>query len=1353
MGLLDQIRSFLGGAGNEIQQHVIQPVEQSFQRIQLPPVNFSKLPSQAANYFNNPNTVGGFAKNSVTNLPDAFSQYTNDIINNRRNIMPYANTSQDTNLLQTGAKKLYNFGGGLINHVAQEGIIKPVYDLSGGIAANAYGQPITHDTFKSGAFRLGADIAGGGINAQNTLADVGQTLDPILNAYGGGKLFGFGKAGVGIAEQTIPQIARQSSKFMGRVGLVNGLAQGFQDNKDKSLGSDLLNSGISAGAGYLGGRALGFAMPYAGQELGQLTRDFSNRQGKMFNPATIFDKNKRMTNAGALISSGGDHPQMLDPNAFRPESFTMRMFDKTGGTPVGLSVKDVSGEINAFKQTGKITENLKKLAGVTKEDSVMARNSKIAQFVNLTDNQDSHMLPKSGQNPQLAETQSPIAMPKENQPQSQLQLPKAGQPMDQGRVFSANVDRSYGNNISVPNGNVQPRGFVSSIKEANTIGQPTKADVSGFYVPKSNTKLMGEAQAMLSEGGSLDFKNTKDLDKKVAATIQEAINLDKSGNHDAAANLFNNLSEHGTELGRGVQAFNLLDKMSPEAISLSVAGKIKKYNQNAVNKIPELNGQHMQMIGDFVDKIRGMEAGREKNIAINEFNKNLSQLFPSSVADKAIAVWKAGLLTSLRTHERNLLGNTVMLGSEVAKDIPATLADKFMSFRTGQRTTTSTLSGLREFGSAQTRQQIKDLVMRGYDPSEDIGKFDLNRNITWDNTPVQQFLKKYTEAVFRPLGAEDRAFFNTAFKRSLYDQAGAEAINAGQKGNKEFIKNLVENPNENMLAGATKDANYATFHDKNVLGGTASSIKRWLGSQQGLKGEVGKIASEVLMPFTGVPSSIATKTVAYSPIGLVKGAYSMGKVMVKNVPEFQRQAAQEIGRGVMGTGIFGIGAYLMNKGLMTGQPKDAKEADLWAAQGKMANSVLIGGKWRSVNSIGPQNLVALAGAKFAEEMGKPDGSVGAYAGGLAKDQLSQTFLAGVQGPLNAITDPARYGQSYVGNQTASIVPNIVKDMSKAVDASQRENNTIKDYFTNSIPGLRNQNIPKRDVLGNVMPQEPTGAAAFYDLFNSKSPISNPVVDELSRLNGTDNSATPSKLKNTQTVFGQKLKLSPEELNNLEAQSGGALRPALESLVTSDGYKSLSDEDKAAMIQKTISGIRTQAKNGLATGNAPATSSGTGSFDASNLDKKNKLALEKLNFENSGKKFQQKDGYTYSLNPDGTTKVQSDVAYKTELNTALMTQALNNKDEQGWMKLAQDQWKNLTEQINDPDINPAVKAELENKLTALIKKAVAVKKGKKPKKVAMPKLKNAKISANRTVIGGKSATTKKLTLKDLYSIKR
>lgn len=724
---------------------------------------------------------------------------------------------------------------------------------------------------------------------------------------------------------------------------------------------------------------------------------------------------------------------------------------------------------------------------------------------------------------------------------------------------------------------IKIRGFTESVQEAPKVTKGTKIKVTGEYTVKPTDELMGEAKALLTDGASLKSPDKiQNIDAKITATIQQAINLDKAGKHKEAAALFNNLSQTGTELGRGVHAFTLLNQMSPEAITLSAIGKIKKYNETAKVKIPELTGDQQKMISETVRKIQGMTDERMKNIELNKLQEKISDFIPSSFTDKLITTWKAGLLTSPRTTGRNIIGNTIMQGSEMTASKPAAFADWLMSQKTGQRTTTGSLQGTLSGGKTGVSSSI-DVMKYGFDPSETITKFDIKR-VTWKNNPVEQTLKKYTDFVFNSLSAQDKPFWNSSYARSLYDQAAATALNQGQKGNQKLIQSLVDNATEQMKAIATNDANYATFKDKNMLSNIAAGFKRAAGQK-----EWSKLPAEIIAPFTGVPSSIVGKTIDYSPLGLIKGIKDAGKVMTQNVPDLQRRAAQELGRGTVGTAIFALGSYLMSKGLMTGQPKDDKERKQWELEGRQQNSVLVNGKWRSINSVGPQTLILLAGSKFDEEMNDPEGSMAKYGLTLVQDQLGQTFLSGVQQPLQAITDPNRYGKSYVGGQVASFIPNIIKDTSKAFDSTMRETDTgsftgnIKTSVQSGIPVWRNQMTPKRDVLGNEIKQEPTGLGVYIDLFNSKTPISNNVVDELSRLNKEGYNATPSKLSSTQTIKGVKGKLTQQELDVLETKTGVAVSKGLDNLFKSASYQKLDDEAKQKAVGDLVTKIRKQVR--------------------------------------------------------------------------------------------------------------------------------------------------------------------------------
>lgn len=697
--------------------------------------------------------------------------------------------------------------------------------------------------------------------------------------------------------------------------------------------------------------------------------------------------------------------------------------------------------------------------------------------------------------------------------------------------------------------------------------------LEGTYVPKTNAETITNAKklvrtdAVAAETRAMNPQNA--VDQAIGAELFNHY-MDQ-GNVQRANGILNATS--GTNEGQMIQILSQYDKTSPQGAVKFAKETINAYNKAHPNSPLNLDDKLVTDLYKQAKEVQGMKEGRNRNIASQQLIDRINALVPSTLVDKAITVWKAGLLTSLRTHERNLIGNSVMSASEIVKDLPAAFIDTMLSWKTGKRSTTPTVKGVFS-GGKEGLKIAKDVLKLGYDPQDAITKFDVKK-VTWANTPFEQALKKYTDVVFRSLGAEDKPFWSSAYARSLYDQAGTEAINLGKRSNRSFIENLVKNPSETMKKNATIDANYATFHDENLLRSLASKIKSGLS-----KNEIAKLGGELIMPFTGVPSSIAGKIVDYSPLGLGKGLFESGKVLLKDIPTLQRQASQDVGRGVVGSALFALGSYLTSKGLMTGQPKDAAEARQWQLENKPYNSIFVGGKWRNIGSVGPQPLIMLAGAKYQEDIGQ-EGDVGKFLGDIGKDFTSQTFLAGVQGPMNAISDPARYGKTYLKNQASSVIPNIIKDVAKSTDSTSRETNSVIDTLKSNIPGLRNTLLPKRDALGNQIAQEPTGVGAFVDLTNSKTPISNPLVNELSRLNASGNNATPSQLDKNQTILKNKVVLNPEQLNRIEVESGLQLRNSLNKLIQSNGYQALTDEKKKKAIDDTVDSVRTlyKATNG------------------------------------------------------------------------------------------------------------------------------------------------------------------------------
>lgn len=718
---------------------------------------------------------------------------------------------------------------------------------------------------------------------------------------------------------------------------------------------------------------------------------------------------------------------------------------------------------------------------------------------------------------------------------------------------------------------IKERGFVTSIKESANAPEKVKKMIEGSYVVKSTNQLRKDAAALWQAAPEKAFEIASNPTSDVHIQLgNELLNhLAAIGDTKNYRALGESMANAGTEFGRAVQAFANYDKTSPAGVIRWAQSKVNEYNKLNPGARLKITDPQVENFFKTARKIQNMPMGKARNIAANDLMNEVNNLIPSGIGDKGITLWKAFLLTSLRTHERNLIGNTIHHVAEIAKDVPASMVDQALSLRTGQRTLTATVRGVGS-GTKKGLEAGKDIITRGYDPEAAIEKFDI-KHVTWGSNKVEQGLKHFTDAVFRTLGAEDKPFWHSSFARSLYDQAQTAAINAGKSGDAKFIEKLVKKPTSEMLGIATRDANVATFHNPTQIGEALKKV-------QNFKVE-GVPIGQVIAPFTGVPSSIGTQFFAYSPFGLLKGLNTARKVAMHDLPELQRQASHEIGRGVIGSGILGIGAYLAGQKLLTGQPKDANEARQWQLEGKQGNSVFLGGKWRSINSIGPEGLVLLAGLRMYQlAQAKDDKSAMLIASGMLNDALNQTSLQGVEGGLNAINDPVRYANQYLKNLAGSTVPNFIGDIAKATDNTSRETNNVVDAVKNRIPIVRQSLLPNRDALGNPVKQEPTGVGAFIDLFNSKTPVNNDaVINELGRLNNSGNNATPSKITKNQTINGVPMNLTPEQLNVLESEVGYQAKLALTNLFAAPGYQALSDQDKAAAVDSVMTQVRKQVR--------------------------------------------------------------------------------------------------------------------------------------------------------------------------------
>lgn len=728
---------------------------------------------------------------------------------------------------------------------------------------------------------------------------------------------------------------------------------------------------------------------------------------------------------------------------------------------------------------------------------------------------------------------------------------------------------------TMPEGEGKERKFVGSIKDEMPV-----LKVAGQYIPRSTDELAQKARTLIQEdlptAQKMAAQGTDDASIATGAELlkyyvneaEKLTGIAKDALYEMATNLGNSMAERLTELGRSVQAASILARLTPEGQVRFAAKTIQKYNEKMIeagklNKvIPELTPKQAEEIVTTMKEIQGMPEGDKKAIAFRDLQNKISDLVPTSLMDKLTTVWKAGLLTGLKTTGVNVFANISHGATEAMKDIPATLIDMATSVITGERTVAFTTQGYLK-GAKEGAEKGWRFLKTGYDERNVLSKYDYKR-VKIGDSKLAKGVQKYEEFVFKLLGAEDQPFYYGAKMRSLYEQAKVEAINKGLKGDeaKAFIESLVIAPTDDMLLLAVNDAQIAVFQNETALGKIAKGIQN-----------LPTGAAEFILPFGKTPSSVAMQIVNYSPVGsLLTVARNMGKDNFD-----QRDFSKGLGRAATGTALLGLGVWLYKQGMVNlDRPKGEAEQKRWEAEGRTPNTIKVGGAYRQIQSLGPVGNVLLVGAQFAkafEESGSVTESFAKGAFGAIKSFTEQTFLQSVNMAMEAVSDPEKGAASFINSFVGSWVPTIVKDVAEGTDKKARRAESPIQKIIERMPILRYILEPRVGVFGTDIDRANNFIEVMIDPTRPSRIKNDPVVNEIRRL------VTAKQEINT-TQLGGKYgyrSLSQKQNTDMWKQSGRVAHEQLTQLMQYDSYSAMPDERKAQRVNKIINDAKETAK--------------------------------------------------------------------------------------------------------------------------------------------------------------------------------
>lgn len=419
-----------------------------------------------------------------------------------------------------------------------------------------------------------------------------------------------------------------------------------------------------------------------------------------------------------------------------------------------------------------------------------------------------------------------------------------------------------------------------------------------------------------------------------------------------------------------------------------------------------------------------------------------------SPARTAVALWKAGLLTSPRTIAKVLGSHTISLGVDELSAIPTSITDGLVSQVTGRRS----MSGisLRQAAAsaykAATQGLVESLriVRHGEENAniQDLGGATSKHALFELPQSNSKVMQGYMDLVGNVHAAAYRTARLYAFTRAMASEANFYAKNEVSGGHisadqlQARVKQLMDNPTEEMSANAALAAEKAVYLNDNKLTRGTRAFKSEFG-------DGAKALVDFLFPFQKVSSNIALKYYQHLPgPELVRGimqAVGKSKQGGGMSVEAQKNFSETIGKQVTGIGLTALGAYLASKGLMTGYGK--------RDDGKPEHSVKMLGRWWDVSGIAPYGPIMAVGGTV------PSGGKALAEGvikGATENPVSRTAET-----ISRLQEQG--GGGVVQSLAGSIVPKGLSDLAGEMDDQKRKaGGYIVQPVQKGIPGLRNR---------------------------------------------------------------------------------------------------------------------------------------------------------------------------------------------------------------------------------------------------------------------------------------------------------
>lgn len=785
----------------------------------------------------------------------------------------------------------------------------------------------------------------------------------------------------------------------------------------------------------------------------------------------------------------------------------------------------------------------------------------------------------------------------------------------------------------------QRKHYKSIMESAETTPQAKKIAKellnSDTYVPETNKGQLERADARIMSStpeSELNSLSAKAINGEKISSVDIAVGerliqyYSKTGNAVKLQEAIQTTAMAGTSAGQTVQALSLLNHQTPQGQAMWLQKSVDKMNNELARrkggKINKDENGNIRVINnkgvditkkvelfnltpEMIQNVVSSKNDTELNNNLNKVYEQLGQQATRTTAQKIDAWRYFSMLANPRTHIRNITGNVAMGGVQGIKNKVAGVIEGVANKINPDMERSHTIKPASKEVKAFAKADIENVTDRlGLSENKYNPKTRLENSMrTFKSDVMENTVGKMFDLNNKALEVEDGWGLKAGYAKALSEYMTANNLTPDTITDKQLGK---------ARNYAIQQAKEATFHQDSSIASLLNQLSN--------KNKFSKFILDATLPFKKTPINVAKAGLEYSPVGLVKSAIN-DTIQLRKGNITVNTYIDNISKGLTGSGIALVGYALADCGILKATGSDDEDREKFEeSRGSQNYSVTIGDNTYSLDWLAPSGIPLFIGAECYELMQaqrekKTSSSdedelynkaintatniLDSFANAM-NPMTEMSMLSGLTSALKSYDQDsskmlASIGTNAVKSYVNQFIPTALGQVAKTTDQYERSTtstqkgvlpkaiDTTRTQIMNKIPGLRQMLPIKTDIWGNEIEQSDNVVQRAFENavfpWARKELNSNSVDKELVKVykNTGDSSVLPDSINKDITINKQKYTMTSGEYSKYRKQYGENSYKLLNGLVTSNGYKKMSDEEKRVAISKIYSYATEQIK--------------------------------------------------------------------------------------------------------------------------------------------------------------------------------